>query len=131
MLVGQSPETVPDSRSGRRFREVIAYWTERLEDFFDVVLIVIDAGEARSDRQVAGINSNSALYRDALWLPTVSGDPSTWTVSGYPTFLDSAGPTDITITGESAVSGVPAVAFVEEFLPVTYDLDPTKVWPFK
>lgn len=87
VMVIQNPATNSDSRSGRRFREVIAYCTELLDDFFERVIMISDACESRADhstvaamrgddRSAPGVNPNSALYRQHLRLDCVSGDPA-------------------------------------------------------
>lgn len=81
VVILQNPTTRADSRSGRRFREVIAYCTELLDDFFERVIMVSDACQARSGAGPdadfrAGINHNSALYRQHLRLVSVSAEPA-------------------------------------------------------
>ncbi|MCR9141219.1 MAG: patatin-like phospholipase family protein [bacterium] len=87
LMIVQNPATNTDSRSGRRFREVVAYCTELLDDFFERVIMISDLCEARTggvgdsrapaaERFFPGINLNSALYRQHLELACVSGDPA-------------------------------------------------------
>lgn len=83
LAIVQNPSTASDSRSGQRFREVIAYCTELLDDFFERVIMISDVCESRSGGRAPdtrgafpGINPNSALYRRHLQLACVSGDPA-------------------------------------------------------
>ena len=93
LAIVQNPSTASDSRSGQRFREVIAYCTELLDDFFERVIMISDVCESRSGGRTPeargsvgsdagargafpGINPNLALYRRHLQLACVSGDPA-------------------------------------------------------
>ncbi len=75
----RNPHGENDSRAGRRFREVIAYCTELMDDFFERAIIISDECEERHGGAPAdwrGWNPNSALYKRHMRLSCVSGGPA-------------------------------------------------------